>query len=342
MIECLGPLILALAQAGATAPFAPTAEELLAHVAFLADDRLSGRGAGTPGEAQAAAYVAGVLRQLELVPAGTGGEGAEYEQPFAFEDSTWVDGELQTRTLESRNVLAWLPGSDVDLRDEYILIGAHFDHLGVRAGQVHNGADDNASGVAGLLGIARALAEGPAPRRSILFAAFGAEEIGLLGSRHYVEHPARPLERLVAMINFDMIGHGDFLDGEAMKPVRAAFGLEGGPGVGVLGGRYSPELLELARDAFDLEELPLYAPEDYPAALQDMIAEMAGGRSDHAPFEQARIPYLFFSTSEHDRYHQPTDDLETVDGEVLQAIARATYRIVLAIDGLDERPAFGG
>jgi Zn-dependent M28 family amino/carboxypeptidase len=298
----------------------------MGHVAFLAHDRMRGRGGGTPEEALAAAYVAAELQKLGL---------EAVEQPFEIPNTAAEGG-----VLESRNVLAWLPGSDPALGEEHILIGAHLDHLGVRNGTVFNGADDNASGVAGLLGIARALASGPAPRRSILFVAFGSEELGLRGSRHYVAHPAHPLEDLVAMINFDMIGHGNFLDGEAMKQIRVAAGLEPGPGVGLLGGGHAPVLLELARDAFDYEEIPLYAPEDYPRAIREMVADMTAGRSDHAPFEQARIPYLFFSTSEHDRYHESTDDPDTLDGEVLRAVARAAYRTVLAIDALEERPEF--
>ncbi len=310
------------------APFAPTAEELMGHVAFLAHDRMRGRGAGTPEEALAAAYIAAEFYKLGL---------ESIEQPFEVPDTTVEGG-----ALESRNVIAWLPGGEQVPGGEHILIGAHFDHLGVRNDAVYNGADDNASGVAGLLGIAHALAGGPTPRRSILFVAFGSEEIGLRGSRHYVTHPVRPLEGLVAMINFDMIGHGNFLDGEAMKQIRIVAGLEPGPGIGLIGGSYAPELLELARDAFDYEEIPLYAPEDYPRAVRDMVAGMTAGRSDHAPFQDARIPYLFFSTSEHDRYHKTTDDLDTVDGEVLRAVARAAYRTVLAIDALEERPEFVG
>ena len=312
-------------------PFGPTADELMGHVAFLSHDRLRGRGAGTPEEALAAVYVAAELAKLGLEP---------FEQPFKFDDTVLVDGELVTRTVESRNVLAWLEGDDRELAREYILVGAHMDHLGVRQGEVFNGADDNASGVAGLLGIARALVEGPRPWRSILLVAFGAEEMGLRGSRHYVAAPARPLEELVAMVNLDMIGHGDFLDGQAHAQIRPLVGLEPGPGVGLLGGAHSPELLELARAAFDHEELPLRAPEDYTVLVQKMIARMSDGRSDHAPFAEAGIPHLFFSTSEHDRYHRPTDDLETVDPEVLHAIARGVYRTVLAIDELDERPEF--
>ncbi|MFQ5655505.1 MAG: M20/M25/M40 family metallo-hydrolase, partial [Planctomycetota bacterium] len=213
------------------ADFPVSAEEMLGHVHFLAHDRLRGRDAGSREEELAATYIAAELRKLGLEPAGDDGG---WEQAFGLIRVVRAEGGPRVEKLTSRNVLAWLPGSDESLAGEYIVFGAHFDHLGADGeGQIYNGADDNASGVAGMLAVARACARGAIrPRRSILFVAFGAEERGLGGSRHLVSHPPRPLERLAAMINLDMIGRKSFLDRAPLRMAKAYVGIRPGPGVG--------------------------------------------------------------------------------------------------------------
>ncbi len=185
-----------------------------------------------------------------------------------------------------RNVLAAIEGDS----DEVIVIGAHYDHLGLggssslapdRQGEIHNGADDNASGTAGLLLLAKELAE-TRPRKTILFAAFAAEELGLLGSRHYTEAPPLPLERTVAMLNMDMIGRstGELLIG----------------GVGTAE-EFGPMLERLERSS----------------RLTFRYAETPRGSSDHLSFASKRVPVLFFFSGLHSDYHKPTDDWPKID-----------------------------
>jgi hypothetical protein len=325
------------------APFPVTADELMGHVAFLAHDRMKGRAAGTPEDGLAAAYVAAEFAKLGLVPAGTEGS---YEQPFegmAIEQV--AEGQMRIVRIESRNVLAWLP-DHADAR-EYVLIGAHYDHLGAGAdGAIFNGADDNASGVAGLLGIAKALVAAPVrPKRAILFAAFGAEEGGLVGSKHHAEHPARELELMAAMVNIDMIGRGKFLDRAMLSLPKRLMGIADGPGVGLLGGQPDGAsgggLLALAKAACALEGLPGYAPEDFPR-LKALIEGATAGRGDFEPFRQRGVPTIFFSTSENDDYHQPSDTPDKLDPVVLLRITRTIYRFVLALDALPPRAVEAG
>jgi len=328
-----------------SAAFAPKADEVFAHVEHLANADLRGRRAGSQEGAKAAKYIAGVFEDLGLEPAG---DGDGFEQPFermmALRTKPDPEGEGESWTAAKvvyRNVLGWLPGSDPAVADEYVLIGAHFDHLGERDGEVHLGADDNASGTAAMLAIARACAEGsPRPRRSVLFAAFDGEERGLEGSRYFVRHSPRSLEKLVAMINLDMLGRGTFYDQKRMGPLKKAMRIPEGMAVGVLGTSYSPELAAIARAVCGADELPIVVPEDYPL-LQRFIEKQSKGRSDHAPFEQLEIPYLFFSTGESDDYHRPTDTVDKVDAQALWRITRCVYRVVLAIAERDERPTFG-
>ena len=177
-------------------------------IEFLASDRLEGRLAGTPGNDSAAAYLARRYRSLGLTELAPG-----YLQPF--DALSAQDAHMgRTEPRPTQNVVALLRGRDPALRDEYVVIGAHFDHLGrstmfaldPEAGDaIRNGADDNASGTAAVLDLARLLAANP-PRRSVIFVNFSAEELGVLGSSWFVNHPPVPLERIVAMLNFDMVG----------------------------------------------------------------------------------------------------------------------------------------
>ena len=330
-----------VAAAIATAEFRVGEAELFGHVQFLASPELAGRKSGSPEGAITGSYIAAEFQKLGLQPAGSDGA---FFQPFERIEAVLreVDGkqQIEQRTLACRNVLAWLPGSDPARADEYVVIAAHYDHLGRTGDVVFPGADDNASGVAGLLAIAKALANGPIqPRRSVLFAAFDAEEQGLVGAETFARKPSRTLQQAIAMINLDMIGRGKLLDRKSMALGKRLIGVPNGPAVGVLGTKQSPELASLVRAVFTAEQLPLYAPEDF-GMLGPVIEKQAEGRSDHAPFERRKIPFLFFSTSEHDDYHQPTDTIATLDRKALWRTAACIYRTVLAIDARDERPTF--
>jgi Zn-dependent M28 family amino/carboxypeptidase len=299
------------------ARFAPAAGEIHAHARHLAG--LNGRGAGSADEQAAADYLAAHMAELGLAP------GA----PRYLQEVPLPGG------ATSRNVIGVLAGDD-DTR--HLVLGAHIDHLGVKDGVVYPGADDNASGVAVLLGVAAAWARaGFRPHHTIVFVGFGAEEVGLVGSTYYVEHPARPIESLAAMINLDMLGRPRFYDYRGMALAKSVAGIADGPGLGLLAGG-SSELMAIARCAVRASRIPSYAPEDFPS-LRDLIDEKTRNRGDFAPFAARAVPFLFFSTSEHDDYHQPTDTLETIDAAMMRTAAEAVFRTTVALDLLPGRPA---
>jgi len=307
------PLDLSAAMA---ARFAPPADTLFAHARHLAS--LDGRGAGTADESAAADYVAARMAELGLAPGAP-----RYLQPVPITGGT------------SLNVIGILAGDD---DGRHLVVGAHIDHLGHKDGVVHPGADDNASGVAVLLGVAAAWRQsGFRPRHTIVFVGFGAEEIGLVGSTYYVEHPARPIAQMTAMLNLDMLGRPRFYDYRGMTLAKGLAGIADGPGLGLLAGG-SSELMAIGRCAVAASKLPSYAPEDFPS-LRALIDEQARNRGDFASFAARGVPFLFFSTSEHDDYHKPTDTIATIAPSMVRTSAEVVWRTTLALDLLAARPA---
>jgi hypothetical protein len=265
-----------------------TVPELQAHVYRLASPEFLGRRG--PGAERTARHLAAAFSRLGLQPAFAG----SYFQPIPW----LLADEDHPNTFVGRNVAAVLPGTDPRLQDEWIILSAHYDHLGVQKGRMYPGADDNASGVAMLLEVAERFALRPEkPRRSVMFVAFDQEEAGLLGSRHFATHPPRDLKKLKAVLNADMLGR-------SMASVMDEY-------VFALGSEHSPRLRRL------LEEVP---PED-GLKVGRVGVDMIGTRSDYGPFRDRRIPFLFFSTGQHPDYHKPTDLPERVDYEKLRKIS---------------------
>jgi len=224
-----------------------------------------------------------------------------------------VRADVHPTTTEARNVVAVLPGSDPSLRDQYIVVGAHFDHLGMGgegsldpdAHAVHNGADDNASGVAGVLDIAERLSRGPRPARSVLFIAFTGEEKGLWGSAHFVADPTIDLSKAVAMLNLDMVGR--LVDNT----------------VTVFGTGTAVEWESVANEVDTTLGQPLklaFSPDGY-------------GPSDHASFTAVGIPVLHFFTNTHEDYHRATDDWQKIDGDGIDRIAQVAAGITRRLAG---------
>ena len=209
-----------------------------AHEEYLASDALAGRGSATTDEQKAAEYVAAQLRKYGVQPGVQPGvkPGAESKEADAdYIQAVVVPLDLSKVPMEklpppiarrlklvvhegkltTRNVLGILPGADPKLKDEVVLLSAHLDHAGtmqeeaVKGDAIFNGADDDASGVAAVLELARALASGPPPARTVVFAFFGSEELGGFGNRHFLEHPPVPLEAIVANLEFEMLGRPD-------------------------------------------------------------------------------------------------------------------------------------
>ncbi len=172
----------------------------------LASDAMQGRGSGTDDELRAATYIASELKKMGVAPAGdNGGYIQDVSGTFKFRGGP--------KEWHTRNVMAILPGSDPRLKSEVILLTAHLDHLGVRTpvngDAIYNGADDDASGCVAVLQLARALAHGKRPKRTIVFALFGSEETGGQGNAYFLEHPPAPLTSIVANLEFEMIGRED-------------------------------------------------------------------------------------------------------------------------------------
>jgi hypothetical protein len=309
------PALLA-AQAPAAAAACPEPAALvgqraqpMAAVRYLADDALAGRLAGSAGERCAGDYIAAEFQRIGLVPAGVEG-GWFQDVPLASAVNPHAPGGT------GRNVLGRIAGGDPRLAGQIVVLGAHYDHLGRgpfgslapdAAGAVHNGADDNASGVGALLAAAELLAAGPAPARTILFLAFTGEEFGLLGSAHFTRAPTLPLDSIRAMINMDMVGRlGD-------EPLIVY-------GIGTA--------------------------EEWPALVEDAargtglrVAPRADGYgpSDHTSFYARDIPVLHLFTNVHGDYHRPTDEWERIDEQGLRRIAHMAAHLAGAL--ADTRPA---
>ncbi len=278
-----------------------TVADLRSHAGVLADDTLEGRGAGSRGGLAAAKYLRQQLMRLGTAPAGRQGS---YFQQFA---------------AGYRNVLATIEGSDPELRDEYVLVCAHFDHVGYGksgnsygpVGYIHNGADDNASGVAVILEALEALQQlGRAPRRSLLLAFWDGEEQGMLGSKHWIRNPTVSLANVRLCVNIDMVGR--------LRKGR----LE-------VGG---------TRSGFGLRKIAA-TPTLSPDVWIDFNWEMKEN-SDHWPFFQRRVPVLLLHTGLHDDYHRPGDDLEKLNLLGMRDIVRYVFELTLKAGDHDELPSF--
>jgi hypothetical protein len=220
-----------------------------------------------------------------------------------------------------RNIVAVLPGSDPVKGAEAIVIGAHYDHVGLggrlsvapeRTGEIHNGADDNASGTAAILEIARAARQDRARfPRTLVFVAFAGEERGLLGSAFYVTEPAIPIERTIAMLNLDMVG-------------RARGGVD------ISGLDVSPSMEADLRAALDAADTRLEIHRQGPGA----------GRSDDSSFIARNIPGINFFTGFHNDYHRPDDDWDKVDADGTARVARLAFELAARLAARAERPEF--
>ena len=272
----------------------PAARRVQADVRFLADDRQEGRGIGTAGLERAGAYVRDAFARTGL--------------RTSFQDFTIpADAPAVLHTnlggKPARNVIAILPGTSPALRGQVVVVGAHYDHLGLggfgaldpdSTGRIHNGADDNASGTAALLEIGRALAgRGAKPARTIVLVAFSGEELGTLGSSYFVRNPIpQPVDSIYAMLNLDMVGR--------LRNARLA-----------------------ALGAATAKEFPALLDSLNTPARFDLRASGDGwGPSDHAVFFAARRPVLHFFTDLHDDYHRSTDDWDKINAAGIAQIAQ--------------------
>lgn len=280
-----------------------------------------------------------VLRSAVEAQLKKGGLGALDELQGKLDEGHTVSGLLahvratgkasfDRRSAPTHNVVGILRGQGA-LAQEAVVIGAHYDHLGIRkpmmrkfregklvkqvgGPQIHNGADDNASGTSGIIEIARLFAAEPTPKRSLVFVAFTGEETGLHGSKHYVQDPAVSLDNTVAMLNLDMVGRLDSKEREL-----TVFGARCGDGF--------MDMLTRAGKSLGLTITPGSDP---------------GGRSDHAPFIRKRIPSMHFFSGFHSDYHKPGDDSDKINAPGGAKIVQLVHRVAGEIAGREGRPTF--
>lgn len=233
---------------------------------------------------------------------------------------TAVNAESSPRT--SWNVAGLLRGRDRRMRDETIVVSSHYDHLGMQDGKLYPGANDNASGVAGMLEAARLLMENP-PARTVLFVSFGSEEQLMLGSYHYVAQPLRPLETTRAVLNLDMIGRNEEHTAESagVYDVTASRPTE----LNLVGAVYSPDLEELLRKESAAAGLALSTKFDRDSSLRALF------RCDHLPFLQKGVPAVWLFGGFHPGYHEPVDTVDRLDLEKMERAVRVTVAAVRAL-----------
>jgi hypothetical protein len=263
--------------------------------------------------------------------------------------------DLVRREADAANVVGVLEGSDPNLRSETVIIGAHYDHLGhggagslaPKEGEIHHGADDNASGVAGVLELAR-IFSAQRPRRTLVFMTFSGEEEGLIGSNYYVNHPLVPLANTVAMINMDMIGRmknktltvgGIGTAEEWRSMIESANLLQGmtvsttagsphgsSPGVGV-------PIVVAANGQ------PVVNSD--PAKQFTLTLNSDGyGPSDHSSFYAKQVPVLFFWTGTHEDYHKPSDTADKINYDDESRIISVVSRVIQSVDAADKKPTY--
>jgi len=305
--------------------------DLYKHIEVLSSDSLEGRETGKPGQKMAAEYIANQFKKIGIPPY----KRKTYYQKFKVKSERHIckcdDCDLaffkrifkSNQTIRGENVLGYIEGSD--LKDELLIITAHYDHLGKHDSLIFNGADDDASGVSAALEIAEAFMlakkEGNGPRRSILIMPVSGEEKGLLGSRYYTDNPIYPLENTVANLNIDMIGRlDDWHDN----------------------GNYV-YLIGSDRLSYDLHDLNEKINDEYIGIDLDYRFNDKDDpnryyyRSDHYNFAKNNIPVIFYFNGVHEDYHKPSDTIEKLDFDKINTITKLIFLTAWEIANRDDR-----
>lgn len=293
----------------AEAPAAPAAttashDQLLADVRILSADDMEGRDTGAPGGERARDYI---VSRLEAM--GVGAPPMGRLQPFSAQGRTREGA----KTFDGVNILGLIEGTRVP--DRYIVISAHYDHVGINNGLTFNGADDNASGVATMLAIAERLKAAP-PEHSVIVVAFDGEERGLLGAKHFVQAPPVPLASMTMNLNFDMIARAE-TDGHLW----------------VTGTYQHPQFRPLLEAVPANGAVSLAFGKDTP---QDTGENNWVEASDQGAFFRANVPFLYLGVDYHPDYHRPSDDFENITPSVFISAAELSWSAFRALDqGLD-------
>lgn len=295
-----------------TEPSSVDSAGLLADVRTLADPAMQGRAVATPGGRKARDYVLQRFRDTGLDPVG-----ASFEHPFTFTPGRGIRF-WRAKFWEERkpvsgvNLVGQIRGT-VD-PDSVIVVSAHYDHLGLRRGKLYPGADDNASGVAAMLAVARHFRANP-PRHTLVFVGFDAEESGLKGAFAFVDDPPVPLQSILVNVNFDMVSRNDA--GEVF-----ASGLHANPQLRAL----------LDKVRADSAATILYG-HDKPGFYR--VDDDWTMQSDHGAFHQRDIPFLYFGVADHDDYHSPGDTFANIEPQFFVSVADALIDVVGALDAAD-------
>jgi len=305
--------------------------DLEKHLTILASDSLEGRETGQKGQKMAADYIMNHFKNIGVPPY----KWNTYYQHFRVKNGRHTckcdDCDIDflkkilgaNKWIKGENVLAYIEGTD--LKEELIVITAHYDHLGIHEGKVYNGADDDGSGTVAAMEIAEAFMlakkDGNGPRRSILVMCVSGEEKGLLGSKYYTDHPIYSLEKTVANLNIDMIGRVDDWH-------------ENGDYVYLIGAdMLSQELHDLSEQVNEefigLELDYTFNAEDDPNRYYY--------RSDHYNFAKNNIPVIFYFNGVHEDYHKVTDTVDKIDFEKVQRIARLVFLTAWELANKEER-----
>ena len=289
------------------------AADVKRRIDIIADDSMGGRDTPSHGLEATARYIAGEFRRFGLTPAGDSGEFVQrYPIPAARQGA---------RPPTAPNVVGILEGSDPVLKGEYIVLSAHMDHVGIGApvngDSIYNGADDDASGTAGVIELAEALSQpGARPKRSVIFLTVSGEEHGLWGSGWFAAHPPVPIANIVADLNIDMIGRN-------WKDTIVVIGKEHSD-LGTTLDRVNRAHPELGMNAID----DIWPEENFYF------------RSDHYNFARRGVPVLFFFNGTHPDYHGPNDEPDRIDAEKEARIVRLVYLIAQEVGNAPRRPAW--
>ncbi len=291
-----------------------TKNEIYDHLAFLTSEKNAGRLPGEKTNRKIVRYIIKDFKDSGIKPFKTG-----YKQSFDAKIRVYKD-EPEKPAVKTWNVIGYLEGNDPVLKNEYIVLGAHYDHLGKggpsskspKRNAIHYGADDNASGAAALLEISEKLAaQKKQLKRSIIFIAFGAEEQGLLGSKYFTEHPTVPLSQIKLMINLDMVGR---LNKQNQVYMGGAGTFPGG--------------------------VDLMTNEGKAMGLNPVVHAGSVGGSDHVSFYKKKISVLGIHTGGHPQYHTPEDVIGLINLEGEKKVCEYVYRVILKIASGSEKLYF--
>ncbi|MBB2144439.1 M28 family peptidase [Pedobacter sp. LMG 31464] len=271
-----------------------TGEQLLKDVETLSSDAYEGRKTGTKGGEMARTYLLGRLKEIGLKP---------YPGQGSFEQSFEIKGRNGAAAVQGKNLISYIPGKS----ENVIVISAHYDHIGIIKNEIYNGADDNASGVAGLLQFAQYFAKNK-PNNTLIFALFDGEEMGLQGAKAFVENPPVTLDKIKLNVNMDMISHNDkqelYVAGTFKYPELKGFLVTTNPNLKLLMGHDDPKL----------------GHDDWT------------NQSDQGAFNAKNIPFLYFGVEDHKDYHKATDEYQNINKTFFIDAANAIQEVIVNID----------